>query len=168
MKTIYKKYCNDIQNPALGAFIIATFVNYFKLNSNQYPTIIDIFLVMPLIIVECTRKLINGERNIRKMNTFYKELKNTSSKKNNTAMGVSLSSIKNYKEYTMCSIIFALDTNLIRFNDNYDIDIMKYKEYDNEENEELLEIFNASKILGQIYAKDYNTKKLLSELGVYL
>lgn len=40
---------------------------------------------MPLIIVECTRKLINGERNIRKMKSFYKELKNTSSTKNNTA-----------------------------------------------------------------------------------
>ena len=29
MKTIYKKYCNDIQNPALGAYLIYVFSNTF-------------------------------------------------------------------------------------------------------------------------------------------
>ena len=168
MKTIYHKYCNDIQNPALGAYIIATFVKNFKEQSKQCPTIIDIFLILPLIIVESTRKLINGEHNIRKMKSFYKELKNTSSKKDNIAMGISLSSIKNYKEYTMCSLIFALETSLVKFNENYDIDMLNYKEYNNEKNRELKEIFDASKNIGKLYAKDYDTKQLLSELGVYL
>ena len=80
-------------------------------------------------------------------------------------MGLALSSIKNYKEFTMCSLIFALETKMIKFNHNYDIEINKYKEYNNVENMELIDIFEAAKILGYIYAKDYNVKQLISNLG---
>ena len=68
----------------------------------------------------------------------------------------------------MCSLIFALETSLVKFNENYDIDMLNYKEYNNEKNRELKEIFDASKNIGKLYAKDYDTKQLLSELGVYL
>ena len=65
-KSIYEKYCNDIQNPALGASLIAIFCNEFHKQSlkNEYPQIHLIFIIMPLILNEnFCNQLINSKGN---------------------------------------------------------------------------------------------------------
>ena len=58
MKTIYKKYCNDIQNPVLGAYLIYVFSNTFYQERGICPNLIDIFIFIPLIMVRDVRELI--------------------------------------------------------------------------------------------------------------
>lgn len=48
MKTIYKKYCNDIQNPALGAYLIYVFSNTFYKERGIYLNLLDIFILVTI------------------------------------------------------------------------------------------------------------------------
>ena len=80
MKTIYKKYCNDIQNPALGAYLIYVFSNTFYQERGICSNLLDIFIFIPLIMVRDVRELIfwfdnaNKSHQIKKISKLYEKI----------------------------------------------------------------------------------------------
>ena len=118
---IYDRYCNDFQNPALGAYIIAKFVESYIKNAtnNSFPSIFHIFSIMPIIINSNFRKCIK-RKNV--LDSLIKEIN-----ENDKLFGTYQTNILRYKEYTMTCLLFCIRLNLISINDEGDIQITVQK-----------------------------------------
>lgn len=105
---IYSKYCNDFQNAPLGAYIIAKFTEYFYKNSktDRKVNIIHIFVIVPMILNSNYRSCI-GKKTV--LHSLIKSIN-----ENKLTFGSYRDMIDKYKEYSMCSLIFALRLGLIK------------------------------------------------------
>ena len=174
MKTIYKKYCNDIQNPALGAFLIYTFSSVFYENKNTYANLLDIFIFIPLIMVRDVRELIfwfdenNKSHKITKMSKLYEKIGYIGKTKDNFAIGTINNTIFKFREYIMSSIIFAIEAKLVFINSNGQVVPNKTKLQNKELNDDLQNLANATAILAKIYANDYDINEAIKYLEVIL
>lgn len=115
MNNIYVKYCNDIQNPALGAYALAIFVHEYNQKSKKgKASLLYLFIIMPLLMNKTLRSLI--------VNDSYKKQKKLLSSltrelcSNENTIGILNSNIRNYQEYTLTSFIFALRLGLLSIN----------------------------------------------------
>lgn len=174
MKTIYKKYCNDIQNPALGAYLIYVFSNTFHQEKSIYPNLLDIFILIPLIMVRDVRELIfwfdnnNKSHQITKISKLYEKIGYIGKSKDNLALGTINGVIVKFREFIMSSIIFAIETNLIIVNPNGTVQANNINQCDKGLNEELIFLIKATNILAKIYAKDNDINKVIKNLEVIL
>lgn len=174
MKTIYKKYCNDIQNPALGAFLIYTFSSVFYENKNTHANLLDIFIFIPLIMVRDVRELIiwfdenNKSHKITKMSKLYEKIGYIGKTKDNFAIGTINNTIFKFREYIMSSIIFAIEAKLVFINSNGLVVPNKTKLQNKELNDDLQNLANATAILAKIYANDYDINEAIKYLEVIL
>lgn len=174
MKTIYKKYCNDIQNPALGAFLIHTFASVFYENKNTYANLLDIFIFIPLIMVRDVRELIiwfdenNKSHKITKMSKLYEKIGYIGKTKDNFAIGTINNTIFKFREYIMSSIIFAIEAKLVFINSNGQVVPNKTKLQNKELNDDLQNLANTTVILAKIYANDYDINEAIKYLEVIL
>ena len=52
MNNIYTKYCNEMQNPALGAYALAMFVNeHNKISKKGKASLIYLFVIMGVFLI---------------------------------------------------------------------------------------------------------------------
>lgn len=174
MKTIYKKYCNDIQNPVLGAFLIHTFASVFFEHKNTYTNLLDIFIFIPLIMVRDVRELIfwfdenNKSHKITKISKLYEKIGYIGKTKDNFAIGTINNTIFKFREYIISSIIFAIEAKLVFINLNGQIVPSKTNLQNKELNEDLRILTNATTILARIYASDYDINEAIKYLEVIL
>lgn len=174
MKTIYKKYCNDIQNPALGAYLIYVFSNTFYQERNIYTNLLDIFIFIPLIMVRDVRELIfwfdnsNKSHQITKISKLYEKIGYIGKSKDNFALGTINGVILKFREFVISSIIFAIEANLIIVNSNGTVQTNDINPYNEKSNEELMVLIKATNILAKIYAKDNDINKVIKNLEVIL
>lgn len=163
-KNIYQKYCNNIQNPALGAAIIAIFVNEYYKNSIQkkFPNLLMIFVVIPLILNKNYRMLlINNEGKClsRNIMTYLSKIN-----KNKLTANSLHHYVEVFKGYSLASIIFAKNIGLINIDINNAIIISEH---------EKIKIFpinnmylRMAKILGKYFANGVTLKLLQQHLEV--
>lgn len=120
-RSIYDRYCNDFQNPAMGAYIIAKFVeSYIKNAPNKnFPNIFHIFSVMPIVINSNFRNCIKRKT---VLDSLIKEIND-----NDKLFGTYQNNILRYKEYTMTCLLFCLRLNLIAISDTGDIQVTAKK-----------------------------------------
>lgn len=174
MKTIYKKYCNDIQNPALGAYLIYVFSNTFYQERNIYTNLLDIFIFIPLIMVRDVRELIfwfdnsNKSHQITKISKLYEKIGYIGKSKDNFALGTINGVILKFREFVISSIIFAIEANLIIVYPNGTVQTNDINPYNEKSNEELMVLIKATNILAKIYAKDNDINKVIKNLEVIL
>lgn len=174
MKTIYKKYCNDIQNPALGAYLIYVFSNTFYQERNIYTNLLDIFIFIPLIMVRDVRELIfwfdnsNKSHQITKISKLYEKIGYIGKSKDNFALGTINGVILKFREFVISSIIFAIEANLIIVNPNGTVQTNDINPYNEPLNKELMVLIKATNILAKIYAKDDDINKVIKNLEVIL
>ena len=113
-----------MQNPALGAYILSTFVKSYNENSKNKANLFILFLIMPMIMRESIRKLIftNSHKKPHKiLSGLINEL--CSGGDDNKVFGIMQNSIINYKEYTMTSLIFALRLGILKINCNAELEV---------------------------------------------
>ena len=117
MSNIYRKYCSSIQNHALGAYTIASFINGYKSVKSEFPNLLHIFIFLPMIMNEDIRNSIKapkGNGGITRIETF---ISNKIYDKNNTFSTLH-NIISCYKEYTLTCLIFGLKTGLITLSED--------------------------------------------------
>lgn len=174
MKTIYKKYCNEIQNPALGAYLIYLFSTTFYQETGSYPNLLEIFILIPLIMVRDVRELIfwqdddNKPHQITKISKLYEKIGYIGKSKDNFSLGTINGVILKFREFVMSSIIFAIETNLIVVNSCGTVQINNKNNCNKKLNKELISLIKTTKILAKIYAKDYDINKVIKNLEVIL
>ena len=143
MKTpsnIYSKYCNDFQNAPLGAYIIAKFTEYFYKNTktDRKVNIIHIFVIIPMILNSNYRSCIGKKTVIHSLIKSINENKLTFDSYQDM--------IDRYKEYSMCSLIFALRLGLVQLDrDNILLKTNKLPNY-------YSNLIGASEQLGKLFA----------------
>lgn len=143
MKTpsnIYSKYCNDFQNAPLGAYIIAKFTEYFYKNTktDRKVNIIHIFVIIPMILNSNYRSCIGKKTVIHSLIKSINE--------NKLTFGSYQDMIDRYKEYSMCSLIFALRLGLVQLDrDNILLKTNKLPNY-------YSNLIGASEQLGKLFA----------------
>ena len=152
---IYSKYCNDFQNAPLGAYIIAKFTEYFYKNSktDRKVNIIHIFVIVPMILNSNYRSCI-GKKNV--IDSLIKSIN-----ENKLTFGSFQDVIDRYKEYTMCSLIFALRLGLVKLDrDNILLKTNNLPSYHSK-------LIGASEQLGKLFA-NADLFSFLSFVGVHL
>lgn len=124
INNIYSKYCSDMQNPALGAYILSTFVKSYNENSKSKANLFILFLIMPMIMRESIRKLI-VTNSYRKPHKILAGLIKTlcSGADDDKVFGILHDNITNYKEYTMTSLIFALRLGILKIDSNAELEV---------------------------------------------
>ncbi len=174
MKTIYKKYCNDIQNPALGAYLIYVFSKTFYQEKGVCLNLLDIFIFIPLIMVRDIRDLVfwfddnNKSHQITKISKLYEKIGYIGKSKDNFTLGTINGVILKFREFVMASIIFAIESNLIKVNSNGIVQTKDINLLNKELNDELMILTKTTNILAKIYAKDSDINKVLKNLEVIL
>ena len=152
---IYSKYCNDFQNAPLGAYVIAKFTEYFYKNSktDRKVNIIHIFAIVPMILNSNYRSCI-GKKTI--IHALIKSIN-----ENKLTFGSYQDMIDKYKEYSMCSLIFALRLGLVQLDrDNILLKTNKLPNYHSN-------LIEASEQLGKLFA-NADLFSFLSFVGVHL
>ena len=158
MKTpsdIYSTYCNDFQNASLGAYIIVKFAeNFYKSsNTDRKVNIIHIFVIIPMILNSNYRNCIGKKRIIHSLIKSINE--------NKLTFGSYQDMIDKYKEYSMCSLIFALRLGLVQLDrDNILLKTNKLPNY-------YSNLIGASEQLGKLFA-NADLFSFLSFVGVHL
>lgn len=119
MKNIYYEFCNDTQNEAIGAYVIARFIKAYIANSedNKKPTIFDVFIIFPMIMnLEIRKHIISedGKMKSRILSSIVSKFK-----EDPKIYGSLHHHIEKYKEYTLTSLIFALHLNFIKLEEIY-------------------------------------------------
>ncbi len=111
-ENIYEQYCNDFQNPALGAYLITKFVESFYKNadSNKLLNILYLFSIMPLVMNVNFRNCIRKKLILNSLVTAINE--------SEKLFGSYQEAIDKYKEYTLCSLIFAIRLGFVSVNEN--------------------------------------------------
>lgn len=151
MNNIYTKYCNEMQNPALGAYALAMFVNeHNKISKKGKASLIYLFVIMPLLMNRTLRNLIvsdNYKRQKKLLSTLTRELCS-----NENSIGTLNSNIRNYQEYTFTSFIFALRLGLLSIDNRGDLTASDHL-YKN-----LNIIVYTAEVLGKLFVTgDFNT-----------
>ncbi len=159
--SIYEKYCNDIQNPALGAFVIASFIKAFKKNSqdNQLPNLVYVFISVPILMNTDCRKFIRDENpreGVRNIDNLMQKMNG-----GKPTFGTLYKNIQNYKEYTLTSIIFGLRTGLLSLKENAELDVEIELQSELDE-----KVFSAAEKLGKLFAMQPSLKKFVKIMGV--
>ena len=152
---IYSKYCNDFQNAPLGAYIIAKFAEYFYKHSktDRKVNIIHIFVIIPMILNSNYRSCI-GKRMV--LHSLIKRIN-----EDKLTFGSYQDMIDRYKEYSMCSLIFALRLGLVQLDrDNILLKTNKLPNYHSN-------LIEASEQLGKLFA-NADLFSFLSFVGVHL
>lgn len=163
MNNIYKKYCNEIQNPALGATLICIFSKAYKENSlsKNNPSILLIFLIMPLILNKDFRNLVikdDGKRASNNINSFLSKINE------NIKTFESLHDyIKIFRGYTLTSLIFALKTGLIEVEENMSVasateGVLNFPEKNI--------YIKTARILGEYFSNGISLQLLTNKIGV--
>lgn len=168
-KSIYEKYCNDIQNPALGASLIAIFCNEFHKQSlkNEYPQIHLIFIIMPLILNEnFCNQLINskGNKRTRKTEEGKEVISYLSKIVNNSKIANNLHHYTEvFRKYTLTCIAFAKKLNIIEISDDVKIKCItdKISKFPNDNR-----YLKATKLLGEYFANGVSLNLIQQKLGV--
>ena len=174
MKKIYKKYCNDIQNPALGAFLIYTFAKLFYQRKKNYLNLLDVLIFIPLIMVKDTREILycldtNGKSHkIIKISKFYEKVGYIGKRDNNLTLGTINGVILRFREFIMASIIFAVDTKLVELTSEGYIKPSDIHFPNFDLNKELSVLVSATIVLSILYADDTDFNKVLKNLEVIL
>lgn len=162
-KNIYEKYCNDIQNPALGAAIIANFANTFYLNSEEDDklSLLMVFVIVPLILNKNFRSCLvapNGNKASNNLITFLSKIANRDNTANNLHKYVEI-----FRGYTLTSIIFAKKIGLIEIDNDANV-ICSSSKIKNLPKDNLY--IKASKVLGEYFADKMTLNLLSQQLGV--
>lgn len=174
MKKIYKQYCNDIQNPALGAFLIYTFANLFYKRKKDYVSLLDIFIFIPLIMVKETREILyfldaNGKSHkTTKISKFYEKIGYIGKLNSNLTLGTINGVIIRFREFIMASIVFAIDTKLIELTSKGYIKPRNIIFPSCNLNKELSTLEGAVAVLAKIYADDTDLNKAVKNLEIVL
>lgn len=165
MANIYQKYCNSIQNHALGALIIVRFIEGFKKeNDKSNPNLIHLFFMIPIIMVEDIRtgiKPLFGYGGVKSIDRFISE----KIKGKNSKFSVLSNRIESFKNYTLTSLLFGLKTELLSINDNSEIELKNPIKisYDTDK------MLEAAYKLGSLFGKDdFSLQKLIAASGVVL
>ena len=164
MSNIYQKYCNSIQNHSLGAYAILSFINGYKDANSEYPDLLHIFIFLPMIMNEDIRNSIKapkGNGGIQSIETLISE--KIRNKKESFGMLHNL--IKNFREYSLTCLIFALRTGLISILENNKLSPNSpFREED-----KCNHIFSTSNKLGRLLAEDKQSlERLIIATGVNL
>ena len=164
IKNVYQKYCNDIQNPALGAAIISIFVNTFNKSSinKEYPSLLMVFVIIPLILNENYRQLLINSKGNKSSNgilTFLSKIVKKEFTANNLHHYVEI-----FKSYTLTSIVFAINTGLIKI-DSKNGTILPFSEKIEKFPVDNLYL-KAAKILGDYFSNGITLKLLQQKLEV--
>ncbi len=109
---IYNKYCTCMQNHGLGAYAIVAFCSGYKTVSKKYPTILNLFVAIPMIMNETIRLVIRGKNDNEGVKQIDTLISNKIYDKKNF-IGAFYNLISAYKNYTMTSLIFGLRTGLL-------------------------------------------------------
>lgn len=164
MNNIYKKYCNSIQNHALGAYAIASFIEGYKKESNESPSLLHIFTFLPMVMNEDIRNTIKaakGNGGIQSIDTFISEKVRSKDSSFSTLHNY----IKNFREYTLTCFIFALRTGLIELSKNNELSVNITSNKQTTCNH----IFLTSNKLGGLFGNNkHSLEKLLIATGVNL
>lgn len=174
MKKIYKKYCNDIQNPALGAFLIYTFAKIFYQRKKNYLNLLDVLIFIPLVMVKDTREILycldtNGKSHrIIKISKFYEKIGHIGKRNNNLTLGTINGVIMRFREFIMASVIFAVDTKLVELTAEGYVKPSNIHLPNFDLNKELSALVDATTVLSKIYADDADLNKVLKNLEVTL
>lgn len=165
MVNIYQKYCNSIQNHALGALILVKFIEGFKKeNASANPNLIHLFFTMPIIMIEDIRvciKPIIGQGGVTTIDRFISE----KVKGKNSKFSILSKRIESFKNYTITSLIFGLKTELLTINDKSEVELKNSikVEYDTDK------MLTAAYKLGSLFGKDnFSLQKLIAASGVIL
>ncbi len=168
-KSIYDKYCNDIQNPALGASIIALFCDeYHKQSiSDLYPELHLLFIIIPLILNEnfCSQ-LVNKKGNKRTRKTenskevisYLSKIVNDSKTANNLHHYTEV-----FRKYTLTCIAFAKMLHIIEITEDAKIKCVAAKISKFPKDNMYLK---AAKLLGEYFANGVSLSLIQQKLGV--
>lgn len=162
-KNAYSKFCNYIQNPALGSIIIAIFSESYKKSSitSKAPNILYAFVVMALLLNEDMRDCVihkNGKKASNNVVTLFSKLMSNKDTFNNLH-----SYIDKFKSYTTTSIAFGIKLNIIEIDENANIvSKLKYQKFLPKNN---LYIKGAY-ILGEYFANGVTLKTIADKLEV--
>ena len=161
---IYNKYCTCMQNHGLGSYAIVAFCSGYKSVTNEVSSILNLFIVIPMVMNETIRLVIRGKND----NEGVKQIDTLISNKiydKKTFIGAFYNLISAYKNYTMTSIIFGLRTGLLtldlsgKIDTNISFDSIKNKHH----------IYQSAYKLGLLFGQDKNAMvKLLHATGVSL
>jgi hypothetical protein len=162
-KTVYEKYCNDIQNPALGAAIIAIFINeFYKHSINQEnPPLLMIFVIIPLILNEKFRKLLiktNGRKSSLEPITFLSKIVRDDATSNNLHHYVEI-----FKSYTLTSMVFAIKMGIVEITSEAKV-VCATTKMDKFPVDNLY--LKAAKILGEYFANGVTLQLMQQKLEV--
>lgn len=163
MNNIYEKYCNNIQNPALGSIIISLFAYEFHRNSilHRNPNLLYAFILIPLLMNKDMRSCIVNEKCGKASNNIYTLLSKLM--KNEKTFNNIHSYVEKFKTFTMASVLFGLKTELFSIDNDANIvsklNKQKYLPKDN------IYIKGAT-VLGEYFANGISLKELASKLEV--
>ena len=153
-----------MQNHALGAYAIASFVNGYKTINSELPNLIHIFIFLPMVMNEKIRNSIKapkGTGGVKGIETF---ISNKVYDRHNE-FGTLHNNINYYKEYTLTSLIFGLRTKLLFLSENASVSVIEpFVEYPKKNH-----IFLTANKLGELFASDKKSlEKLILSTGVNL
>lgn len=168
-KSIYDKYCNDIQNPELGASLIAIFCNEFHKQSikNEYPQFHLIFIIIPLILNEnFCNQLVNEKGNKRTRKTeeskevisYLSKIVNNSKTANNLHHYTEV-----FRKYTLTCFAFAKKLNIIEISNDAKVKCISGKISKFPRDNRYLK---AAKLLGEYFANGVSLSLIQQKLGV--
>ena len=168
-KSIYDKYCNDIQNPALGASLIAIFCDEFHKQSikDEYPQLHLIFIIIPLILNEnFCNQLVNekGNKRTRKTEEGKEVLSYLSKIVNNYKTANNLHHYTEvFRKYTLTCVAFAKKLNIIEVSNDAKIKCISDKISKLPKDNRYLK---AAKLLGEYFANGVSLSLIQQKLGV--
>lgn len=160
---IYQKYCNEIQNPALGAVLISVFANEYKkasLNKNN-PSLLMVFVIIPIILNKDFRNCLIKDDGKKASNTalsFFSKINEKNETFDNLHHYINV-----FKNYVFTSFIFGLQSNIITFDSNAEVICKSTKLSELPENNIYIK---SAKILGEYFANGISLKFLTQKLGV--
>lgn len=163
MSNIYEKYCNDIQNPALGSILISLFAYEFYKSSiiHKTPNLLYAFLIIPLLMNKDMRSCIVSDKGGKSSNNAYTLLSKLM--KNENTFNNIHNYVEKFKTITMTSILFGLKTELFYIDNNANIVSCLNKQKFLPQNNLYLK---GAKVLGEYFANEISLKELANKLEV--
>jgi hypothetical protein len=160
---IYKKYCNGIQNPALGAILISVFADTYEKTSltHNRPSLLMIFMIIPIILNKDFRNCLikddgkKASKNALTLISKINEKKETFDALHNY--------INVFKNYIFTSFIFGLQAGIISLDSDAGIICKSTKLSELPEKNIYVK---SAKILGEYFANGISVKFLARKLGV--
>lgn len=158
---IYSKFCNDIMNPALGAYALSTFVKSYNETSEQgNANILLAFIILPMLMNESIRNIIITDNYKKQKKILGSVIEGLCT--DDKVFGTLHDNIVNYREYTLISLIFALRIGLLEIRESEELIANNDSIYPNPNI-----IVVAGEMLGKLFAKG-SLQNFISYTGVQI